>query len=560
MSRVGEFIKTAGGLLAPRNGRGDLRARAGYMNDGRGVTMSGWRPSLRESSKDVEQAYLPAAARATDALQNMGWIAGAVEQSVVDTVGNGLRLNAKPDADALGMDPARAAEWAKIVEKRFNVWANNPYECDVEGRRNLGQMQAANFRGWAVFGETVSEFPYRKRPGATYGTKVRLIPAYRLSQKTELMGRLVQGVRMDPDGLPVSYVFELPDATLGKREVEILARDAYGRPKINHVYDGLIGHYRGISPLVPALRVVRQYDQLANATLMAAIIQSLFAASIESDAPTDDILDGLLTIEEQAEAQKEGISKVDAWFEAQSGWYEKKQIDMGINGRIANLFPGQELKFLSSSTPNGNYQAFARDLLREIARCLGITYEGMTGDYAGVTFSSIRFAVDNIWRIVTYRRKNVVAPFCQAAYEAWLEEEIGNGGPLALPGGLEQFLANKAGICNADWKGTPKPTPDELKTANAQNIRLENGTASEQMICEENGEDYDDVCAEKAEAKKTREKYGLPEPVATTPAAAKPGANPNDPAYQEPPKDGKDGKDGRDGAAGKDGKPAKERA
>ena len=52
--------------------------------------------------------------------------------------------------------------------------------------------------------------------------------------------------------------------------------------------------------MAPAIQVVRQYDQLANATLTAALIQAIFAATIESDAPTEQLLSALQDEEEQA--------------------------------------------------------------------------------------------------------------------------------------------------------------------------------------------------------------------------------------------------------------------
>jgi len=48
------------------------------------------------------------------------------------------------------------------------------------------------------------------------------------------------------------------------------------------------------------LQVARQFDQLSDATLTAAILQTVFAASITSDEPTEEVLSGLLTPQEQA--------------------------------------------------------------------------------------------------------------------------------------------------------------------------------------------------------------------------------------------------------------------
>jgi capsid protein len=73
-------------------------------------------------------------------------------------------------------------------------------------------------------------------------------------------------------------------------EYGVRARDAAGRPRVIHIFEGTPSTHRGISPLVPALQVARQFDQLADATLMAAIVQTLFAMTITSDEPTEQVL------------------------------------------------------------------------------------------------------------------------------------------------------------------------------------------------------------------------------------------------------------------------------
>lgn len=327
------------------------RMRSEYMRGGRGVTFAGWKPALRDAQDDVSLSWDAAAARLTDFVQNNGWIAGAIDQCVANTVGTGLRLKAQPENTLFGMSEEDAREWRKLVEQRFGLIAKDPYECDVEGRRNFGQMQAAQFRAWLTMGEHWSEFVWRRRPGASTGTKVRLIPAYRVSRKSDPLRNIVNGVRMDADGFPLAYIAERRDPLLGTIEHEVPARDRFGRPRVTHAFDGALGTVRGISPLLPALQVARQFDQLADATLTAAIMQSVFAAVISSEAPTEEAMQGLLSPQEQARAAASGMSLFDAWFEAHSGWYESGTIDVGIKGRVAHTFPGERMEFLSPEQP-----------------------------------------------------------------------------------------------------------------------------------------------------------------------------------------------------------------
>ncbi|WP_099863739.1 phage portal protein [Pararhizobium haloflavum] len=517
MLRVPQIpLKRDSGAAAPTIADSGLGApahvRSEFMRGGRGVTMSTWRPALRDVSDDVAAAWDAAAGRAVDVIQNSGWIAGAIEQAAANTVGNGLRLRCMPENELFGMSEADAQKWRKLVEQRFSLWANNPLECDIEGRRTIGQMQDAAFRQWFATGEILAEIVYRRRYGSRYGTKVRLLSPHKLSRTDDPLNRVKSGVKMNADGLPIAYVARRKHPLIGEYDALVPARDALGRPAVILVFQGLPGQVRGISPLTPGLKVAKQFDQLADATLLASLIQTVFAAAVQSDAPTEDILQGLLSPQEQAMMAAEGVSPFEAWYQAQAGWYDGNSIDVGMGGRIAQLFPGQKMEFLSPNQPTTAYKDFSLHLLRELARCLGLTYESATGDYSDASYSSVRMAGTEIFAITSMRRKHIVAPLCQPIYEAWLEEAIENG-DVPFPGGIDAFLANRTAACRAEWPGAPKPQADDLKSAKAHEVYRNMGVITDEMIANDLGVDIEDVYAQRDRERKLREHYGLPEPV-----------------------------------------------
>ena len=104
----------------------------------------------------------------------------------------------------------------------------------------------------------------------------------------------------------------------------------------------------------------------------------------------------------------------------------------------------------------------------------------------------------------------MIAPLCNAVYEAWLEEEIARGG-IPFPGGLTGFLANRAAASRAIWRGAPKPQADDLKTAKAHEIWCRLGVMTDAAIAEDLGYDIEDVYAQRARERAMRETYGLPD-------------------------------------------------
>ncbi|SHO65825.1 phage portal protein, lambda family [Pseudoxanthobacter soli DSM 19599] len=485
---------------------------ASYLRGGNSPFLFNWRPVLRDSQEDVRVAWVAAASRAIDAIQNSGWLAGGVDIATAMTVGVGLRLNAQPDADALGVSRDEAQALARRIERRFYLYASRPEECDISGRMALGQLAAQAYRSWIATGEVVGTIRHLRTADSTSATKLQLIPSHRLSQETRAPD-MIQGVRFDTGtGRPRSYRFRLRLDGMSDEDVMVLARDSAGRPQVVHVFDGAIGQVRGITPLAPALQVVRQYDQLSNATLTAALIQAIFAATLKSDAPSAEAFDALRDMAEKLPPDPES-GLPPSPFEVAEGmradWYAETKIDLGEFGKITHLPTGDELEFHGSEHPNSTYEAFAKFLLREIARCLGVTVEQLTGDYSGATYSSVRMATEEIWKIVEYRREHIIGRLYQMLYEAWLEEEI-ESGRIAFPGGLAGFWRNRAAATLATWRGPVKPTADDKKTAQAWEILLKNGVVTEEMVCAAYGIDWEDKNEQLAREARSRRDNDLP--------------------------------------------------
>lgn len=483
------------------------------MRGERAPTFQGWHPALRDASQDVKQAWRLGTARAIDSIQNSGWLTGAVETSAAGVCGDGLKLNAKPDPICFGGDQQTANEWARMAERLFESWANNPRACDALGRATLGQLGVMAYRHWLATGEIVATLPYFSRAGTMWESKVKLLPAWRLSDRSDEMTGLCQGVRLDAVGAPKSYLFKIKTPVYGEQEVELIAADAVGRPLVAHLFDGEPDQVRGITPFISILKVLRQFDQLADATLTAAIIQAIFAAVFRSAAKPEEVMQTLQSSGEQAQSD---FAKL---LTEKAGWYDKADISLGTNGKIAHLFPGDELEFLRSEHPNSTYEAFTKVLMREMSRPCAISYAEFSGDSSGETYSSIRMTTANNWPKIVYRRKHLPGRLHQMAYEAWAEEAIEKE-ILSFPGGVQAFLAQKDAACRADWRGPPKPQADDAKAAAAHETWSQLGVLPDEVICADLGLDVDDVYEQRAREMGRRKELGLPEPSSSGSAAA----------------------------------------
>lgn len=489
------------------------RYKSAYMQGGRNPFLMDWMPMLRNADTDTKAAYMFAASRAIETIQNSGWIAGAIDQAVANTVGQGLRLAAMPDATALKWTQDQAQQWSRDVERRWDSWAGRPQECDILGQSSIGKMTGASMRSFFAYGEITAAMPYIKRDFAQYGSKVQMIEPHRLIQQSNNID-MFQGIQCDAVGYPLSYRIREEFGLKAGTFRDIPPRDPYGRPQFIHVFDGPTGARRGIPPITPALKVVRQFDQLSDATLTAALIQAIFAATVKSPDPTEVALQAFQDFAEQA-ISKPGTaqpSALEAMMQGRAGWYDGAQISLGSHGKIAHLAPGDELTFHASQHPNDTYEAFVKYLLREIARCLGITFETLTGDYSGATYSSVRMATSEIWALVIYRRANILTPYLNPIYEAWLEEDIERGW-TPFPGGIDGFLANRAAATRCHWRGPAKPQADDAKFAQAVSALMGLGVITAEWVCAEMGEDWMATMDQLAREMAYRKMRGLPDPV-----------------------------------------------
>lgn len=265
----------------------------------------------RDVKHDVLRAADRAFALAFDFMQNSGWIAGAADQIIADMIGTELKLNARPDLSRLGYDDAERAAWCRLVENDWRRWSWTPRECDVEGRATVQEMLDGAARYYLAGGEAIAVLDYmptamRQRYGARSGVKARLVSPHRLSRHTSPFEGWDQGIYQDENGRPTHYRFRVSEGGL-ERDLDLPVM-AGAIQRIIHTMDrGTTPNSpRGISPMTPAFKVIVQSDQLADATLTTALLQTAFAATITSPEPSDTAFNAL-----QAVAEMDGEEAFD---------------------------------------------------------------------------------------------------------------------------------------------------------------------------------------------------------------------------------------------------------
>ncbi|MEV4609763.1 phage portal protein [Neorhizobium sp. LMR1-1-1.1] len=524
MSAIARFIDRFRGKQQARHGKAVMR----YLRGDRAGILGMRRAITRDAKLDVRESAERASALATDFLQNSGWIAGVVQQILCDTIGEELKLNCRAKLLKFGYSEEEASAWCRNVEEEWRRWAWNPKECDLAGKATIAEMVDAIVRSDLVTGEgfgVLDNLPLseQRRLGIETGTKVSLIASHRCPRKSNEFEGLEQGIFHDAYGRALKYRFRVRNAGI-EEDRDIDAAD------VIHVMDRgeNLNSPRGISVLAPALKVIAQSDQLADATLATALMQTIFAATIKSPEPSADAFQAIEQLSEMpAPAGYEGDTEgwgafigglqqdlLDVW-DMRINALKDKGISMADSARINHLGPGEEFQMHTAATPGSQYLPFFQNLLREVARCLGVTFESLSMDHSNATYSSVRMAVASIWPIVLRRRMRIAAPFMQGVFERWLEEMIFRK-RIAFKGGYVAFQRDRESVFQAEWQGPAAPSADDYKTAMADKIELELGISSFFDVCARRGKNGEEQIAQLGREKKMFDNANVPAPFGRT--------------------------------------------
>jgi lambda family phage portal protein len=504
-------------LIAPRETRASSRPlpSGGYLRDTRSGIISTRPAALRENRDEVRAVWRRAAGLAADIIANSGRLRGACDQVLADTVGVELILNPQPDLSRLGYDDTEKADFVREVKAWWKRYSWNERECDQRGKFTVPQLVDTALRAHMVFGEAIGVLSYmsraeRARYGILSGTKLCMMPPPTLVQDTNDFEGLYQGVVHDPNGRPVAYRFEEKrDGMREKRDWR--AFDASGRRQVVHAFDPLDPtDVRGISTLAAALRKYLQHEVLVDATIQTQILQTVFAAALTSPNPSKDAFEAISALPDTEDGSELSGEFVD-YFSAAMERAREGEITISGDPRISHLAPGEKLELLSTQTPGPQFLPVSKELSRDMARAMGITYGGYTMDHEGATYSSVRMETASVWPVVMRRRERIAAPICQALYENALDEAIGEG-RLPFKGGYAAFRANRDKVCWALWQGPAKPTADDGKSAKAATERLVNGTSTLAAECAELGHDPDEVFEQRLREHARYVEAGMPSP------------------------------------------------
>lgn len=417
--------------------------------------------------------------RARDLERNNEYVARALDLMEIGVVGDrGFNLQVK----GVNLDNRLDIPANDLIERRWKQWSKY---VTTDGCMSFRDVCAMAIRVLKRDGEFFAQIV--KNSSYPDGIALHPIEADRVDvDKNELLpgGRRIRmGIELDDFERPVAYWvlnyhpgdYDFMQNRPEKKHTRIPAE------KIIHVFKKKRpGQTRGESAFAPAIFALKMLDGYRDAEITAAR-----AAAAKFGVLVSPGGDGI------ADSYDGDIPQLD--YEA---------------GTIQSLPQGYDLKMIDPTHPTSAFSDFNKAVLRGVASGIGLSYEALSNDLEGTSYSSIRQGALLERDQFKNDQQFMIDHFVDKVFKAWLRWSMETG-TLALNGlsiGIDKYSKFSEAV---QWRGRGFQWVDPLKEINAAVVGLQNGILSMQDVANHYGRDVEETFAQIERDKETAQQFGI---------------------------------------------------
>jgi lambda family phage portal protein len=480
--------------------------------------MFSWRPAVQSPDMQINRNKDLMDARGRDAVQNDGYMTGAMHIHRDSIVGSKFSLICTPDWEALGATEEWADKFSQIVESRFNLMAGSTENWfDAAGQMTFTDIIRLGVVGFGYTGEVLATaewlntYQHRNRP---FKTAIQSISPTRLSNPNGSMDTadLRAGIERDMYGRSMAYhirtAFPGDYLLMGMlpQWKRVPAYTKWNRRLVMHIKETMQpDQTRGVSDMVSVLKQMKMTKKFNDIVLQNAVVNATYAAAIESELPTEAIFQSM-------GAGGPGFANMLGEYMTALTAYVDASDKISVDGvKMPHLFPGTKLNLQNAGTPGGVGTDFEESLLRHIASPLGLSYEQFSKDYTKTNYSSARASMAETWKFMQGRKKTVADKYATMIYILWLEEEINReDSVIPLPPNFNFYDPYmREALCSCEWVGAARGQIDETKETQAALMRIAGGLSNYQKESALLGDDFRKVWRQRAREQRMMEEMGL---------------------------------------------------
>ncbi|NRC54117.1 phage portal protein [Mesorhizobium sediminum] len=292
--------------------------------------------------------------------------------------------------------------------------------------------------------------------------------------------RLRAGVAKNGHGAPIGYHIRKahPNEWLDADSYQwkyIPSHKPWGRVQMIHIFESMRpDQTRGVAEMASALLETKIARNFRKVALQRAIVDATYAASIESELPTEAVYQVLGAGNMSATDVQKAIQGYATGYLNSINEYSGAKGHKIDGVKIPHFFPGTKLNIRPAGHGGPLGTEFEQSLLRYIAANLGISYEQLSRDYSKTNYSSAKAAMAETWKFMQSRKKVIADRFASHIYMLWLEEAISKGHIDSLPRNAPNFWEglNREAYSACEWIGASRGQIDELKETQAAVLRI----------------------------------------------------------------------------------------
>ena len=397
-------------------------------------------------------------------VSNSSIAAGIIDTYANDVIGTGPRLQ---------MTGEISSKDARRVEREFARWSEAV---------SLGQKLSIAVQSLVTSGEVFVLLA--SNPGVKNAVvfDLRLVEADQVASPyedamTSIFDDGVDGIVYDIYGNPTAYsvLRDHPGSnTLTGRFLEAAKIPA---DRVIHLYKPTRpGQSRGVPWITPALDRFNALDAFVQATVDAAETSARLPMFIYSDQAAED---------------GEGVDP------------DANEVIELQPGEALTLPAGWKVGQLKQEHPTTTFPAFRAEIIKDVARCLGMPLNIAAGDSSGYNYSSGRLDHQTYYKAIGVVQKMIERIVLNRVFDRWLSIAT------LVDGLLPQSLRTTNADTDHSWFWDGVGHVDPLKEANAERVRLESGTGTLSEIYARQGKDWETQLEQRARERDKLEELGL---------------------------------------------------
>jgi capsid protein len=369
----------------------------GLSESGAAPTMNHWylRQNARSAVHDTVQARA---------------IVERYADTVVDT---GLKLEATPEVETLGITPEQGEEWSRQVEESFNLWASNK-KCMRDRSMNFYQAQRLVSTFQQRDNDYFARLYYSKDKDLLNPLQIGFIDPNQIKSDTFTPSYGIydskDGILVDSDGREVGYqVWYYQNGKYKSETVPAVGARSGRRMMLHGFQPEYAGQRRGYSRLSHALQEFENITDFSISTIKKAINQSSIALYVKpsKDNPASQALEDLTHRGPAGPVgvDADGDGVVDNGVDAFVKYCPMPEATVTNPGSVGvfSLQEGEDLKAFEGNAPADTYESFINAFMSHLSASMSMPLEVLLMKF-NQNYSASRAALILFWRVANIWR------------------------------------------------------------------------------------------------------------------------------------------------------------